>query len=124
MSCFLAQPKDTHSVHCHRGENKPEKNVKDDYPKSWYLFEKLKILRFHTQTEPECFEIFIDKCNSFSTYLSINVEPLIRISALISNFLSLSHSVPRIPWAFAMAEACGVILCNIWLLVLLLHKHR
>ncbi|KAG7263377.1 hypothetical protein CRUP_000566 [Coryphaenoides rupestris] len=32
-------------------------------------------------------------------------------------------SVPRIPWAFAMAEACGVILCNIWLLVLLLHKH-
>lgn len=33
-------------------------------------------------------------------------------------------SVPRIPWAFAMAEACGVILCNIWLLVLLLHKHR
>lgn len=36
----------------------------------------------------------------------------------------LSISVPRIPWAFAMAEACGVILCNIWLLVLLLHKHR
>uniref|UniRef100_A0A669ETX2 Sphingomyelin synthase-related protein 1 n=1 Tax=Oreochromis niloticus TaxID=8128 RepID=A0A669ETX2_ORENI len=33
-------------------------------------------------------------------------------------------SVPRIPWAFAMAEACGVILCNIWMLVLLLHKHR
>ncbi|XP_061613207.1 sphingomyelin synthase-related protein 1-like isoform X3 [Phyllopteryx taeniolatus] len=33
-------------------------------------------------------------------------------------------SVPRIPWAFAMAEACGVILCVIWLLVLLLHKHR
>ncbi|KAM9425840.1 sphingomyelin synthase-related protein 1-like [Pholidichthys leucotaenia] len=33
-------------------------------------------------------------------------------------------SMPRIPWAFAMAEACGVILCNIWLLVLLLHKHR
>ncbi|XP_056325588.1 sphingomyelin synthase-related protein 1-like [Danio aesculapii] len=33
-------------------------------------------------------------------------------------------SVPRIPWAFAMAEACGVILCCIWLLVLLLHKHR
>ncbi|KAK7919170.1 hypothetical protein WMY93_010454 [Mugilogobius chulae] len=33
-------------------------------------------------------------------------------------------SVPRIPWAFAMAEACGVILCNIWILVLLLHKHR
>ncbi|KAI4895351.1 hypothetical protein NFI96_020821 [Prochilodus magdalenae] len=33
-------------------------------------------------------------------------------------------SVPRIPWAFAMAEACGLILCNIWLLVLLLHKHR
>ncbi|MGH0134635.1 UNVERIFIED_CONTAM: hypothetical protein FKN15_029715 [Acipenser sinensis] len=33
-------------------------------------------------------------------------------------------SVPRIPWAFAMAEACGVVLCNIWLLVLLLHKHR
>ncbi|XP_028331703.1 sphingomyelin synthase-related protein 1-like isoform X2 [Gouania willdenowi] len=33
-------------------------------------------------------------------------------------------SMPRIPWAFAMAEACGVILCNIWMLVLLLHKHR
>uniref|UniRef100_A0A672N3B6 Sphingomyelin synthase-related protein 1 n=1 Tax=Sinocyclocheilus grahami TaxID=75366 RepID=A0A672N3B6_SINGR len=33
-------------------------------------------------------------------------------------------SVPRIPWAFAMAEACGVILCSVWLLVLLLHKHR
>ncbi|XP_026989788.2 sphingomyelin synthase-related protein 1 isoform X2 [Tachysurus fulvidraco] len=33
-------------------------------------------------------------------------------------------SVPRIPWAFAMAEACGVILCGIWLIVLLLHKHR
>ncbi|TRY89387.1 hypothetical protein DNTS_024125 [Danionella cerebrum] len=33
-------------------------------------------------------------------------------------------SVPRIPWAFAMAEACGMILCSIWLLVLLLHKHR
>ncbi|XP_016381362.1 sphingomyelin synthase-related protein 1 [Sinocyclocheilus rhinocerous] len=32
-------------------------------------------------------------------------------------------SVPRIPWAFAMAEACGVILCSVWLLVLLLHKH-
>ncbi|XP_062858782.1 sphingomyelin synthase-related protein 1 isoform X2 [Trichomycterus rosablanca] len=33
-------------------------------------------------------------------------------------------SVPRIPWAFSMAEACGVILCTVWLLVLLLHKHR
>ncbi|XP_061084071.1 sphingomyelin synthase-related protein 1-like isoform X2 [Conger conger] len=33
-------------------------------------------------------------------------------------------SVPRIPWAFAMAEACGLVLCSIWLLVLLLHKHR
>uniref|UniRef100_A0AAY3ZUD8 Sphingomyelin synthase-related protein 1 n=1 Tax=Denticeps clupeoides TaxID=299321 RepID=A0AAY3ZUD8_9TELE len=33
-------------------------------------------------------------------------------------------SVPRIPWAFAMAEACGLILCSIWLLVLLLHKYR
>ncbi|KAJ8361629.1 hypothetical protein SKAU_G00181540 [Synaphobranchus kaupii] len=33
-------------------------------------------------------------------------------------------SVPRIPWAFAMAETCGLILCSIWLLVLLLHKHR
>ncbi|XP_060795126.1 sphingomyelin synthase-related protein 1 [Neoarius graeffei] len=33
-------------------------------------------------------------------------------------------SVPRIPWAFAMAEACGVVLCSVWLLVLLLHKHR
>ncbi|XP_028324641.1 sphingomyelin synthase-related protein 1-like [Gouania willdenowi] len=33
-------------------------------------------------------------------------------------------SVPRIPWAFAMAEACGVILCYMLLLILLLHKHR
>ncbi|KAG9341133.1 hypothetical protein JZ751_019887 [Albula glossodonta] len=33
-------------------------------------------------------------------------------------------SVPRIPWAFAMAEACGLILCFFWFLVLLLHKHR
>ncbi|XP_035256387.1 sphingomyelin synthase-related protein 1-like [Anguilla anguilla] len=33
-------------------------------------------------------------------------------------------SVPRIPWAFAMAEACGLVLFSIWLLVLLLHKHR
>ncbi|XP_036402567.1 sphingomyelin synthase-related protein 1-like isoform X2 [Megalops cyprinoides] len=33
-------------------------------------------------------------------------------------------SVPRIPWAFAMAEACGLVLLIIWLLVLLLHKHR
>ncbi|KAJ8248428.1 hypothetical protein GJAV_G00241920 [Gymnothorax javanicus] len=33
-------------------------------------------------------------------------------------------SVPRIPWAFAMAEACGLILCSMWLLVLLLHRHR
>ncbi|XP_057591157.1 sphingomyelin synthase-related protein 1 isoform X7 [Hippopotamus amphibius kiboko] len=32
--------------------------------------------------------------------------------------------VPRIPWAFAMTEVCGMILCYIWLLVLLLHKHR
>ncbi|XP_045071522.1 sphingomyelin synthase-related protein 1-like, partial [Coregonus clupeaformis] len=32
-------------------------------------------------------------------------------------------SVPRIPWAFAMAEACGLILVYIFLLVLLLHKH-
>ncbi|XP_057200792.1 sphingomyelin synthase-related protein 1 isoform X2 [Triplophysa rosa] len=33
-------------------------------------------------------------------------------------------SVPRIPWAFAMAEACGVVLSFIFLLVLLMHKHR
>ncbi|KAB5555887.1 hypothetical protein PHYPO_G00039290, partial [Pangasianodon hypophthalmus] len=26
-------------------------------------------------------------------------------------------SVPRIPWAFAMAEACGVVLCSVWLIV-------
>uniref|UniRef100_A0A672PYY1 Sphingomyelin synthase-related protein 1 n=1 Tax=Sinocyclocheilus grahami TaxID=75366 RepID=A0A672PYY1_SINGR len=37
---------------------------------------------------------------------------------------SSPSSVPRIPWAFTMAEACGVILCSVWLLVLLLHKHR
>ncbi|XP_051578074.1 sphingomyelin synthase-related protein 1-like isoform X1 [Myxocyprinus asiaticus] len=34
------------------------------------------------------------------------------------------ESVPRIPWAFAMAEACGVVLGFILLLVLLMHKHR
>ncbi|KAL6036224.1 hypothetical protein STEG23_023960 [Scotinomys teguina] len=33
-------------------------------------------------------------------------------------------SVPRIPWAFSMTEVCGMILCYIWILVLLLHKHR
>ncbi|XP_066528078.1 sphingomyelin synthase-related protein 1 [Hoplias malabaricus] len=33
-------------------------------------------------------------------------------------------SVPRIPWAFAMAEACAVVLGCILLLTLLLHKHR
>ncbi|XP_076021081.1 sphingomyelin synthase-related protein 1-like [Genypterus blacodes] len=33
-------------------------------------------------------------------------------------------SVPRIPWAFAMAEACGLILCYTFILILLLHKHR
>ncbi|XP_061766281.1 sphingomyelin synthase-related protein 1-like isoform X2 [Nerophis ophidion] len=33
-------------------------------------------------------------------------------------------SVPRIPWAFAMAEACGLILCYMLVLILLLHKHR
>ncbi|XP_004077460.1 sphingomyelin synthase-related protein 1 [Oryzias latipes] len=33
-------------------------------------------------------------------------------------------SVPRIPWAFAMAEACGLVLCYMFLLILLLHKHR
>ncbi|KAK5882343.1 hypothetical protein CesoFtcFv8_020940 [Champsocephalus esox] len=33
-------------------------------------------------------------------------------------------SVPRIPWAFAMAEACGVILCYMFILILLLHRHR
>lgn len=35
-----------------------------------------------------------------------------------------SNSVPRIPWAFAMAEACGVVLCYMFLLILVLHKHR
>uniref|UniRef100_A0AAV2JPV9 G-protein coupled receptors family 1 profile domain-containing protein n=1 Tax=Knipowitschia caucasica TaxID=637954 RepID=A0AAV2JPV9_KNICA len=33
-------------------------------------------------------------------------------------------SVPRIPWAFAMAEACGLLLCYMFALILLLHKHR
>ncbi|XP_077350639.1 sphingomyelin synthase-related protein 1-like [Festucalex cinctus] len=33
-------------------------------------------------------------------------------------------SVPRIPWAFAMAEACGLILCYMLMLILLLHKQR
>ncbi|XP_034465517.1 sphingomyelin synthase-related protein 1-like [Hippoglossus hippoglossus] len=33
-------------------------------------------------------------------------------------------SVPRIPWAFAMAEACGLILCYMFMVILLLHKHR
>ncbi|XP_049591673.1 sphingomyelin synthase-related protein 1 isoform X1 [Syngnathus scovelli] len=33
-------------------------------------------------------------------------------------------SVPRIPWAFAMAETCGLILCSMLMFILLLHKHR
>ncbi|XP_016421920.1 sphingomyelin synthase-related protein 1 isoform X2 [Sinocyclocheilus rhinocerous] len=33
-------------------------------------------------------------------------------------------SVPRIPWAFTMAEACAVVLGSILMLVLLMHKHR
>ncbi|XP_063073912.1 sphingomyelin synthase-related protein 1-like [Engraulis encrasicolus] len=33
-------------------------------------------------------------------------------------------SVPRIPWAFAMAEVCGLTLGIMFILVLLLHKHR
>ncbi|XP_061693645.1 sphingomyelin synthase-related protein 1-like isoform X2 [Syngnathoides biaculeatus] len=33
-------------------------------------------------------------------------------------------SFPRIPWAFAMAEACGLILCYMLIVILLLHKHR
>lgn len=36
----------------------------------------------------------------------------------------LCVSVPRIPWAFAMAEACAVVLGSILMLVLLMHKHR
>ncbi|XP_043911593.1 sphingomyelin synthase-related protein 1 [Protopterus annectens] len=47
------------------------------------------------------------------------------VSNSMVNCLSTTRpNVPRIPWAFAMAEVCGVTLCNIWLLVLLLHKHR
>lgn len=37
---------------------------------------------------------------------------------------AFTNSVPRIPWAFAMAEACAVILCYMFLLILLLHKNR
>ncbi|XP_021322761.2 sphingomyelin synthase-related protein 1 isoform X1 [Danio rerio] len=33
-------------------------------------------------------------------------------------------SVPRIPWAFAMAEACAVVLGSMLMLVLLMHRHR
>ncbi|KAL6478472.1 hypothetical protein MHYP_G00143070 [Metynnis hypsauchen] len=33
-------------------------------------------------------------------------------------------SVPRIPWAFAMAEGCAVVLGCMLLLTLLLHRHR
>lgn len=53
-----------------------------------------------------------------------------RVSFMYIHFLSVQNviffcsSVPRIPWAFAMTELCGMILCYIWLLVLLLHKHR
>lgn len=43
---------------------------------------------------------------------------------IVTFLLHPFFSVPRIPWAFAMTEVCGVILCYIWLLVLLLHKHR
>lgn len=43
---------------------------------------------------------------------------------MLKLMLLFFHSVPRIPWAFAMAEACGLILCYMFLLILLLHKHR
>nr|XP_032824482.1 sphingomyelin synthase-related protein 1 isoform X2 [Petromyzon marinus] len=33
-------------------------------------------------------------------------------------------NVPRIPWAFAMTEVCGLILTAIWSSVLVFHKHR
>ncbi|CAN0083705.1 unnamed protein product [Lampetra planeri] len=33
-------------------------------------------------------------------------------------------NVPRIPWAFAMTEVCGLILTTIWSSVLVFHKHR
>lgn len=48
----------------------------------------------------------------------------VKVAHSILIFLSSIFSVPRIPWAFAMTEVCGVVLCYIWLLVLLLHRHR
>lgn len=72
------------------------------------------------RTYPPLPDIFLDRCEGWFW--------CVRFSSLFitdSGSFSVSpHSVPRIPWAFAMAEACGVILCSIWLLVLLLHKHR
>lgn len=51
-------------------------------------------------------------------YVHIVLHSYVDITCLYSD------SVPRIPWAFAMAEACGLILCYMFLLILLLHKHR
>lgn len=33
-------------------------------------------------------------------------------------------NLPLIPWAFSMAETCGLILFIIWTLILIFHKHR
>lgn len=33
-------------------------------------------------------------------------------------------NVPLIPYAFKLAEMCGLCLCIIWMIILLLHKHR
>lgn len=33
-------------------------------------------------------------------------------------------NLPLIPWAFSMAETCGVILFTMWSIILIFHKHR
>ena len=36
----------------------------------------------------------------------------------------LLDNLPLIPWAFGMAETCGLILFIIWALILIFHKYR
>lgn len=86
------------------------------------------------RTYPPLPDIFLDR---YKCMHPVHVEQLPRLHSscqhkllsLISNLCTDTRfctldSVPRIPWAFAMAEACGVILCYMFLLILLLHKHR
>lgn len=85
------------------------------------------------RTYPPLPDIFLDRyeptCLScvFCNCISIVYEHVLLLLPLIyrlTYIFSLFHSVPRIPWAFVMAEACGLILCYMFLLILLLHKHR